>query len=29
MLRWLPENVFTYGGNINSIFALIYNMVGF
>ncbi|MBI3326899.1 MAG: cytochrome c oxidase subunit II [Nitrospinae bacterium] len=29
MLRWLPENISTYGGDIDSVFALIYYIVGF
>lgn len=29
MLRWLPENVSTYGGDVDSVFALIYYIVGF
>jgi len=28
MLRWLPENVSTYGGDIDSILSLIYYVVG-
>lgn len=28
MLRWFPENISTYGGNIDSVFALIYYIVG-
>ncbi|MBI3989350.1 MAG: hypothetical protein HY347_07010, partial [candidate division NC10 bacterium] len=28
MLRWLPENVSTYGGDIDSILYLIYYIVG-
>jgi len=28
MLRWLPENVSTYGGDIDAIFSLIYAIVG-
>jgi cytochrome c oxidase subunit 2 len=28
MLRWLPENVSTYGGDIDAVFALIYYIVG-
>ena len=29
MLRWLPENVSTYGADIDAAFALIYYIVGF
>jgi len=29
MLRWLPENVSTYGADIDAMFALIYYIVGF
>ncbi len=29
MLRWFPENISTFGGNIDSMFALIYYIVGF
>jgi hypothetical protein len=28
MLRWLPENVSTYGGDVDAIFSLIYAIVG-
>jgi cytochrome c oxidase subunit 2 len=28
MLSWLPENISTYGGDIDSLFALIYYIVG-
>ena len=28
MLRWLPENVSMYGGDVNAIFSLIYAIVG-
>jgi cytochrome c oxidase subunit 2 len=28
MLSWLPENISTYGGDIDSLFALIYYVVG-
>jgi cytochrome c oxidase subunit 2 len=28
MLRWLPDNVSTYGGDIDALFALIYYIVG-
>ncbi|MBT7856201.1 MAG: hypothetical protein HN720_04665, partial [Nitrospinaceae bacterium] len=27
MLSWLPENVSTFGGDVDSIFSLIYNIV--
>lgn len=29
MLPWFPENISTYGGNIDSVFSLIYYIVGF
>ncbi|MFQ5668264.1 MAG: cytochrome c oxidase subunit II [Candidatus Binatia bacterium] len=29
MLRWFPENISTYGGDIDSVFFLIYCVVGF
>ncbi len=29
MLRWFPENISTYGGNIDGVFSLIYYIVGF
>jgi len=29
MLRWLPENISTFGGDIDSVFSLIYYIVGF
>ena len=28
MLSWLPENISTYGGDIDSLFSLIYHIVG-
>ncbi|MFI5396137.1 MAG: cytochrome c oxidase subunit II [Candidatus Binatia bacterium] len=29
MLRWFPENISTFGGNIDSVFSMIYYIVGF
>jgi len=29
MLSWFPENVSTFGGDVDAVFALIYHVVGF